>query len=138
MNLKTETIEALKYRGKTLYDIVAVCGVDFQVPLENFLRYADTEYDNGYGGQEVASDLKIIGKDFIMVRHEYDGMECWRYFSTVPPEKVKNVRCFTNRQAQKCRSMITDENGFPIDSYVMSGGSLKEYQDEARGGSRYG
>ena len=138
MNLKTETIGMLRNHGKTLDDIVAVCGIDFQVPLENFLRYADTEYDNGYGGQEVASDLKIIGKDFIMVRHEYDGSECWRYYSTVPLEKTENVRCFTNRQAQKCRSLITDEYGFPIDTDVMSGGTLKQYHDEARGGSRYG
>ena len=138
MNLKTETIKVLEKHGKTLDDIVSVCGIDFNIPLENFLRYADTEYDSGYGGQEVASDLKIIGKDFIMIRREYDGSESWRFLSTIPPGRTENVCCFTNRQAEKLRAMITDENGFPIDTYVMSGGSLKEYNDEAKGGSRYG
>ncbi|MBR1373826.1 hypothetical protein IJ556_05185 [bacterium] len=138
MNLKKETIKELKENGKTLDDVLFICGNDFRVSLENFLMYSDTEYDNGYGGQEVASDLKIIGKDFIMIRHEYDGSEYWGYYSTIPPEKTECVCCFTQRQVEKLRSMITDENGFPIDKYVMSGGSLKEYNDEAKGGNRFG
>jgi len=39
----------------------------------------DLEYDNGYGGQEIASDLVVVLSDGSwLVRHEYDGSEEWR------------------------------------------------------------
>ena len=46
---------------------------------EEFCTLADFEYDNGYGGQEVATDLIIVFRDMtIMSRSEYDGSEWWK------------------------------------------------------------
>ncbi|MDU0406154.1 hypothetical protein ML8HA_01956 [Lactococcus lactis] len=36
-----------------------------------------TNYDSGYGGQEIAYNLMIKGNGFIMTRGEYDGSEWW-------------------------------------------------------------
>lgn len=60
-NLLKETKLVLKENGKTIKDIVAVQGNDFGISVEDFLKLADTEYDNGYGAQKVAEDLIIIG-----------------------------------------------------------------------------
>ena len=133
MNLKTETIKVLEEHGKKIDDIVAVCGDDFKVPVEDFLKFSDTEYDSGYGAQEVASDLKIIGKDFIMVREEYDGSESWVYISTIPPEKTESVSCFTVRQAQKLRLWNTYDNCLADSHFVYCYCTLKEYKEAADG-----
>ena len=81
MNLYSETIDRLKKNGYGIADIEAVCGDDFAIPIENFLEVAKkTNYDNGYGGQEVATDLIIKMKDGSWFeRGEYDGSEWWAY-----------------------------------------------------------
>ncbi len=80
-NLWEETIEKLKNNGKTFEDVIAVYGTDFLITKENFEKVAkETDYDAGYGGQEIARDLKILGVDFLMTRNEYDGSEWWDYF----------------------------------------------------------
>lgn len=43
---------------------------------------------SGYGAQEVAKDLVLIGDDFWMERAEYDGSEWWEFVSTEPREEV--------------------------------------------------
>ena len=63
-NLLNETIKYLEKHNKTFDDVIGVCGDDFQISIEDFKKLANKEYDNGCGGQEVASDLKIVGKDF--------------------------------------------------------------------------
>lgn len=96
MNLKNETIRELANNGKSWDDVLGVCGNDFQISKELFLQLADREYDNGFGGKEVASDLKVVGSDFWLERHSYDGSEWWE-FKTLPDlsnmklEKVKRV-----------------------------------------------
>lgn len=40
-------------------------------------------YDNGFGGQEVVTDLVILGDNWWLERGEYDGSEWWG-FRTVP------------------------------------------------------
>ena len=78
-NLLKETIEELERHGKTFEDIDWVGSSDGYIPLDTFKQLADVEYHRGYGCQEVASDLIIVGKDFYMTREEYDGSEWWRY-----------------------------------------------------------
>lgn len=79
MNLLTETIEAINEMGKTSYDVAWVGSLEFGWFLwDDFAAVADIEYDAGYGGQEVASDLVVMFSDGeYMTRGEYDGSEWW-------------------------------------------------------------
>ena len=50
----------------------------YKITWERFCELAATvEYYAGYGAQEVAKDLVIVGPDWWMVRTEYDGAEGW-------------------------------------------------------------
>ncbi len=95
-NLLEETIEILEENDKTFDDVIGVCGNEFQISIEDFKLLANREYDDGYGSQEVASDLVVVGKDFWLERHEYDGSEWWEYksnfnLSELPFKKVRRV-----------------------------------------------
>ena len=61
-NLREETIAVLKEHGKKWSDVVGVCGNDFQITKEQFWELANKRYYYGYGRNEVAFDLKIVGK----------------------------------------------------------------------------
>lgn len=80
-NLLEETISDLKLEGKQISDIIWIGSYDGSliVPLSEFESVFNIEYDDGFGAQEIASDLVIVGKDWWMERHEYDGAESWRF-----------------------------------------------------------
>lgn len=102
-NLWEETNRALEEKEKSFNDVVAICGNDFQITKEDFEKYSKTEYDNGYGSPKVAEDLLIIGADFWLERHEYDGLEWWE-FKAMPNYKelpFKPITALTVEQAQK-------------------------------------
>ena len=88
MNFKQETLEKLEDHNKTWDDVEFVQGNDFVVKnsKEEILELMDFEYDDGYGGAEIARDLVIVGKDWWLERHEYDGSEWWEYKEL--PEKL--------------------------------------------------
>lgn len=79
MNLLKETKDILKENGKTISDIIAVQGDSVGMSVETFIRLSDVEYDSGYGAPKVAEDLVVIGEDWWLERHEYDGSEWWEY-----------------------------------------------------------
>lgn len=95
MHLLNETIDVLNAHGKTPEDVVFVVGFDgakiyssWTVPSEQdlvrtswneFKQLANRTYDNDYGGVLVIIATKIVGKDFWLERHEYDGSEWWEY-----------------------------------------------------------
>ena len=83
INLKDETLEILNKYGKTWDDVEWVGSVNWNLTVDKnqFLILADREYNNGYGGNEVSPDLVVVGKDFWLERHEYDGSEWWEYKS---------------------------------------------------------
>lgn len=93
MNLLEETIEVLHKNGKSTHS-VSWCGSEKYgwFYWETFAELADREYDNGFGGQEVAVDLLVVGVDWWLERHEYDGSEWWE-FKTVPLWPAAPVRC---------------------------------------------
>lgn len=94
-NLWEETIEKLKNNRKTFEDVIVIYGDDFLITKENFEEVAKkTNYYAGYGGQEIASDLKMLGTDFLMTRNEYDGSEWWDYFpiGNDIPKKFKVIK----------------------------------------------
>ena len=78
-NFLQETTEILARNGKTLSDIRRVCGDDFQITVDDFIAHANFEYNNGFGAQEVAHDLKVVGDDWWLERSEYDGAERWNF-----------------------------------------------------------
>ena len=104
MNLLEETIEWLKQYSKIpSQDILWIGSSDFWFTWQDFeeiARYAD--YDSGFGAQEVAQDLVIVGDDWFTDRDEYDGSECWSRMLHCPPDKPKKYRkptALTVRQA---------------------------------------
>ena len=103
INLWEETIGKLAINDKSFDDVIAICGNDFQITKEDFEKYSKTEYNNGYGSPQVAEDLLIIGDDFWLERHEYDGLEWWE-FKDMPNYKelpFKPIMALTVEQAQE-------------------------------------
>lgn len=78
MNLLKETREILENNGKYIFDVLwigtknAVWDVDIQ-------QLFNVEYDDGFGGQEIPSELIVVGEDWWLERHEYDGSEWWEF-----------------------------------------------------------
>lgn len=100
MNLLEETIDALGYQGKDPSEVLWVGIKNFSTKQkaspewrkdikenswkwDEFYKIADFEYDEGFGIQEVKDGLVIVGKDWWLERHEYDGSEWWE-FKTLP------------------------------------------------------
>jgi hypothetical protein len=100
-NLWEETIKKLEKHNKSFDDVIVICGNDFQITKEDFAKYSKTEYDDGFGAPEVAEDLLIIGPDFWLERHEYDGSEWWEFkqmpiYTNLP---FKPITALTVKQA---------------------------------------
>ena len=82
-NLLKETKEILEQHDKTFDDIIFVGDKSdhSKMTVKEFLEHANFEYDDGYGLEEINTDLILVGKDFWLERHEYDGSEWWEYKS---------------------------------------------------------
>ena len=101
MNLLKETIDVLESNGKKPSDVVWVGTTESSFDWEWFARIADIEYEEGFGGQEIATDLLVVGTSWWLERHEYDGSEWWEYKSIpimpkkqTKPLKLKSYGCF--------------------------------------------
>lgn len=77
VNLLEETKEILEHNNYTLDDIEWVGTSLHYIDKEEFIKLANVTYYNGFGAQEVADNLILVGKDFWLERHEYDGSEWW-------------------------------------------------------------
>lgn len=78
-NLKEETIKKFEEHGKNPEEIKWVGCEIFKIPINEFWKLADKLYDNGYGGEEVAKNLLVVGDNWWLERHSYDGAEWWEY-----------------------------------------------------------
>lgn len=92
-NLYEETYEMLSYHNKDWGDVEFISiGKDyvprhsgevpefFSISVEDFVEYSkNVDYYSGYGSAEINSSLKIVGDDWWLERHEYDGAEGWAY-----------------------------------------------------------
>jgi hypothetical protein len=80
-NLLEETLAALVAEDKSPQDVLWVGSEDGRYALswEEFSRIADVEYDPGYGAQEIAADLVVVGDGWWLERWEYDGAEGWSF-----------------------------------------------------------
>lgn len=65
---------------KTIKDVLWVGAPDYgYMTWDEFAALADINYDDGYGAQEIAKDLVIVGDSWWLERYEYDGSESWDY-----------------------------------------------------------
>lgn len=88
-NLFEETEEMLIENGKAWDDVVFISNMkegyfenyhEVEIDVDTFIKVAKTiEYDDGFGGNEISLNLKIVGKNWWLERHEYDGSENWVY-----------------------------------------------------------
>jgi hypothetical protein len=81
MNLLKETIDKIQAYHKEISDIVYIGdGEGSSCTWDEFTLMANREYDDGYGGAEVLTSLKIVFDDNTWLeRGEYDGSEWWNY-----------------------------------------------------------
>lgn len=93
-NLLVETLSVLTRNGKTESDVLWVGSSEVKISWDNFKKLADVEYNNGFGTQEVASDLLIVGDGWWLERLEYDGSEWWS-FKTTPKEPEEFIEVFS-------------------------------------------
>jgi hypothetical protein len=93
INLLQETLDTLKENGKSERDVIWAGCTDFQIPWKDFAEISNKEYDDSYGSNKVKMDLLIVGADFWLERHEYDGSEWWE-FKTLPsmPNKIETSK----------------------------------------------
>lgn len=90
MNLWEETLDTLNENGSSWEDVNFISCDGFRIEKNNFKDVAtNTDYNNGYGKQEIASDLKLYGNDFVMIRLEYEGSEWWEFISTKPDTSLE-------------------------------------------------
>ena len=111
MNLKNETLQILNENGKRLEDVRWVGCNDFSIPVPLFWELANQEYDSGFGAQEVAFDLVVVGNDFWLERHEHDGSEWWEFKERpLMPKEVRYVRTLIGREHGPWWSSLADLN----------------------------
>jgi hypothetical protein len=89
-NFLKETIAKLKANGKEPCDVqwVQTSKGKYCCEWEEFKKMANEDYNSGFGGQEVRSSLVVVGGDWWMERHGYDGSEWWEFKQ--PPQIAAN------------------------------------------------
>lgn len=85
-NLLQETLKYLKDQNLTAEDVVFVTDGRHSIGWDEFAQLADFEYEKGYGTEHIFSALKIVGENWWLERHEYDGREWWE-FKALPEQK---------------------------------------------------
>lgn len=65
-NFLQETISAMNSNDLTEADVKWVGSSDgkYAITWQAFIAIANIDYDSGYGGQEIASDIVIVGDDW--------------------------------------------------------------------------
>ena len=98
--LLQETIECLINNGKDLTEVKWVGSKDGirAITWAEFADIAVFEYDSGFGGQKIASDLVIVGDNWWLERNEYDGSEWWEFKAL--PIKMDNSTTFDRLAAR--------------------------------------
>lgn len=94
-NLWRETIRVLEEHGKTFENVEYIQGEDFGITKENFEKVAKkSNYNSGFGSAKVAEDLVVVGDNWWIERHDYDGNEWWEYKEK--PKQLSNIKEVSN------------------------------------------
>lgn len=88
-NLYDETVAVLEGCGKTEHDICWIGTAQERYEYTDLRTLFDVNYDAGYGGAEINEGLLVVGYDWWLERHEYDGSEWWEFKSL--PQMPKEV-----------------------------------------------
>lgn len=92
INLLEETKSIIEENGKSKDEVLWCGSEEFgYFSWEDFILLANREYDNGYGGAHVATDLVIVGDNWWLERHEYDGSEWWE-FKKLPKKPLNEIK----------------------------------------------
>lgn len=95
--LLKETIDVFTSEGKKEEDVlwVGLCsGKDKfykKTSWDAFKKVADFDYESGFGAHEINDSLIIVGVDWWLERHEYDGSEWWE-FKTLPLKPSETIK----------------------------------------------
>jgi hypothetical protein len=90
INLLKETFIALDNARRRPNEVLWVGTKDWSCSFVEFTRFAkDIEYDPGFGTEQIATDMVIVGEGWWMERSTYDGSEWWRY-CILPERKSRN------------------------------------------------
>lgn len=92
-NLYEETINKLEKCGKTEHDIRWIGTSSGRYEYSDLKSLFDVNYDAGYGCAEINEGILVVGDDWWLERHEYDGSELWE-FKSLPmmPEQVVKAK----------------------------------------------
>ena len=94
-NLWKETIRVLEEHGKTFENVEYIQGTDFGITKENFEKVAKkSNYNSGFGSPKVAEDLVVVGDNWWIERHDYDGSEWWEYKEK--PKQISKIKEVSN------------------------------------------
>lgn len=95
MNLLEETKNDIELEGHTVDDVIWVGSKDgtLAITWAQFEQLANFEYDDGFGSEEIAKDLVVVGDNWWLERHDYDGSEWWEYKTM--PIKASNAVIFS-------------------------------------------
>lgn len=110
MNLLEETIKALEDNGKSTVDVEWIGCNEFKISLADFMRLANVEYDEGFGLQNVAKDLVLVGEDFYLERLCYDGSEKW-VMKMIPkePSEMRPITSLISKEGWETLKQINEE-----------------------------
>lgn len=98
-NFLEETLYAVNGR-----EVLWVGQGDEWMTWEDFKQRAHFEYYNGFGGEEINTNLMIVGSDWWLVRHEYDGSEWWSEYSyPLKPDSYNRDLCMLTEWGKKQR-----------------------------------
>jgi hypothetical protein len=115
-NLLQQTLEILANNGKTPANVLWVGGGEYAGTWNDFAAVADVEYDDGFGSPKVATDLFVVGADWWLERHNYDGSEWWE-FKTKPqrPANPKSFECVIGNLWPKMAQLHTEGDCHRLD-----------------------
>ena len=86
VNLLAETKKVLESHGKNIFDVLWY-GTTELIISNDIQQLFSIEYDDGFGGSEIPDELIVVGVDWWLERHEYDGSEWWE-FKQIPIKPV--------------------------------------------------
>ena len=90
-NLFIETLCKLLEYDRTPLDVNYVANSNCFVSWDDFVKVAENiDYYGGYVGYDIKLNLKVVGDDWWLERHEYDGSEWWE-FKTLPKRPLEKA-----------------------------------------------
>lgn len=110
MNLLAETLKVLEKNGKAPSDVEWVGTRSVAASWRRFASLAaGLDYNNGFGAVVVSEQLVVVGNDWWLERHEYDGEEWWE-FKTIPKRRAR-ARGLRREDLTSGRCFDSDERG---------------------------